>query len=393
MKLTFPPDFLFGTSTSAYQIETAFEHDWKGVQAMDGNVFEGTTDHEKRHEEDVEIISSLAPNYRMSVMWSRLQRKAFGEFEADAKQEYHLLLKALREKKVSIMMVLHHFANPVWFAEAGGWTSEKNIEAWFDFACKVVDEYGEYVSTWNSFNEPNLYATMSYGLGKFPPFKKEILTSIRVIKNIGKAHTLIYDYIKKKFPESLVGISHNCAVFSAENILGIIPAKVADYWFMEYLPKHFDKMDFFGMSYYARIAHDPLPISYITTPDKIKKLGKDHDDLWEYYPYGLRECIDRYWKQYGKPIIITENGICTNDDEKRTASIKDYMKILHDAIRDGIDIHGYYHWSPWDNFEWTLGPTYRFGLYECDIKTKERKKKPSANVYSSLAYTKEILVD
>jgi beta-glucosidase len=392
MKLTFPTDFLFGTSTSAYQIETAFEHDWKGVQAMDGNIFDRTTDHEKRHEEDVEIISSLAPNYRMSLMWSRLQRKPYGDFDEETKKEYHGLLKELRSKNVNIMMVLHHFANPTWFAEQGGWTNEKNIEVWVDFARKVVDEYGNYVSLWNSFNEPNLYATMGFGLGKFPPFKKNIRTSIRVIKNMGKAHTLIYEYLKTKFPNSPVGISHNCAVFTAENILGILPAKVADFWFMEYLPKHFSKVDFFGMSYYARISHDPSPITYIETPEKIKKTGKDHDDLWEYYPKGLRECIDRYWKKYRKPIFITENGICTSDDEKRIASIKDYTKILHEAIQDGVDVRGYYHWSPWDNFEWTLGPSYQFGLYECDLQTKERRKKPSAIAYSSLAHSKEIIV-
>jgi beta-glucosidase len=393
MKLQFPPDFIFGTSTSAYQIETAFEHDWKGVRAMDGNIFDETTGHEKRQEEDVEIISSLAPNYRMSVMWSKLQRKPFGDFDEEAKKEYHFFLQSLKRKKINIMMVLHHFANPIWFADQGGWANEKNIEVWLDFARKVVNEYGQYVSTWNTFNEPNLYATMGFGLGKFPPFKRNILTSIRVIKNIGKAHSLIYDYLKEKFPQTDVGISHNCAVFSSENILGELPARIADYWFMEYLPTHFSKIDFFGMSYYARISHDPLPVTYLTTPEKIKKFGKDHDNLWEYYPQGLRECIDRYWKKYQKPIIITENGICTNDDDKRIASIKDYMKILHGAIHDGIDIRGYFHWSPWDNFEWSLGPTYRFGLYECDLQTKNRKKKPSANVYSSLAYTNEILVD
>jgi beta-glucosidase len=147
------------------------------------------------------------------------------------------------------------------------------------------------------------------------------------------------------------------------------------------------------MSYYARIGHDPFPVTNLLTPEKIRRSGKAHDDMWEYYPQGLKECMRRYWNQYKKPIIITENGICTSDDTKRVAAIHDYIKIVHEAIQEGIDVRGYYHWSAWDNFEWSLGPTYKFGLYECDIKTKERIKKPSADVFSQLAFTKQLTFD
>jgi beta-glucosidase len=390
MKLTFPKDFLFGTSTSACQIETAFDHDWKGIQARDGHIFDRTTDHEKRYDEDVDIVSGLSPNYRMGVMWSRLQRQPYAALDQTTKEEYHQLLTALKKKGLSIMMVLHHFANPTWFASAGGWAKKKNIAAWVDFARKVVDEYGDYVSTWNTFNEPNLYVTLGFGVGKFPPFRKNIVTAVRVIRNIGQAHDIMYDYIKSKYPGSMVGFSHNCAVFTAENLIGTLPAKFSDWWFMRFLPGHFKKFDFFGMSYYAKISYDPAPITYLFTPEKLTRLGKDHDDLWEYHPEGLRACMERYWKKFRKPIIITENGFCTNDDSKRESSIKDYMKVIHKAIEDGIEVRGYYHWTPWDNFEWTLGPSFRFGLYECDFETKERRKKPSAVLYSSIAHSREV---
>ncbi len=388
MTIHFPPDFAFGTSTSAYQIETAFEHDWVGVKARDGNTFDRTTDHELRIEEDAGIISSLAPNYRMGLMWSRLQRGPFEEFNQEARDHYHRLLTRLHEKNVSIMMVLHHFANPKWFVEKGGWEKSANIPMFIDFAEKVVKEFGNYVKQWNTFNEPNLYVSMGWMTGEFPPFKKNIFKATRVITNIGQAHEEAYAVIKKYFPAHPVGISYNCTVFSHENILGIIPAKFTDYCYMSYPIRKFRSLDFFGMSYYARIGFDPMPVTYILNPEKFK--DRPHDDMWEFYPRGLLECMRRFWKEFRKPIIITENGICTGDDPKRVQALSTYLTLVHDALQEGIDVKGYYHWSTWDNFEWSLGPTYQFGLYGVDPKTRERMKKPSADFFRQVAFSKQL---
>lgn len=392
MKLIFPEYFRFGTSTSACQIETPFESDWNNVRSRDGNIFSRTTDHEKRFEEDIPIIASLAPNYRMGLMWSKLQREPRGDFHEETKKEYHRLLNQLRLSGINIMMVLHHFANPTWFSKPGGWEKRENILLWLDYAKKVVDEFGSHVSLWNTFNEPNLYTSMGWVAAEFPPFKKNLIAAKKVICNIAEAHERIYEYIKQKYPNALVGISHNCTIFTAENFLGHLPAKIMDWCYMEYAPGLFQQIDFFGLSYYARIAHDPFPITYLTTPEKIKALGKEHDDMWEYYPQGLKECIHRYWNQYKKPIIITENGTCTRDDSKRIRAIHEYIKLVHEAIQEGADVRGYYHWSTWDNFEWSLGPTYQFGLYECDPLTKERRKKPSADVFSRIAHSNEMVI-
>lgn len=388
MKLSFPENFAFGTSTASYQIETAFEHDWQGIKARDGFIFERTTDHELRFKEDAAIIASLAPNYRMSLMWSKLQREPFGTFDPLVVKSYRSFLDDLKARGVSIMMVLHHFTNPTWFARAGNWEKEENIPLWVDFAKKVVDEFGNYVSYWNTFNEPNVYASYGWITGFFPPFKINPYLAGKAVKNMGKAHDIVYDYIKSKRPHQPVGISHNTVVFSAENVLGWFPARLSDWWFMEWIPKHFEKVDFFGMSYYARVPHDPMPITHIDTPEKMKALGRPHDDMWEYHPEGLRTCLDRYWSKYKKPIIITENGVCDASDSLRQQAIHDYAKIIYDALQDGIDIRGYYFWSAWDNFEWHLGPAMKFGLYACDTQTKDRIKRPSADIYSQLAYSK-----
>lgn len=390
MQFVFPKDFIFGTSTAAAQIETAFEHDWQGVKSKDGFVFERTTDHELQFKEDAKIIASLAPHYRMGLMWSKLQRKPLAQLHKPTVKEYKSFLKELRSHGVEIMMVLHHFTNPAWFADLEGWEKESNIHLWVDFSRKVVDTFGEYVSHWNTFNEPNVYASNGWITGFFPPFKNNPFKAGLVVKNMGKAHDEMYDYIKAKFPDQPIGISHNSIVFSAENALGWFPAKLSDMWFMEWVPGHFEKVDFFGMSYYARVPHDPMPITYMETPHKLKELGRPHDDMWEYHPEGLRTCIDRYWKKYRKPIIITENGVCEDGDALRQKAIIDYAKIVHQALQDGIDIRGYYWWSAWDNFEWNLGPSKKFGLYECDFETKERKPRPSAEIFRRLAYYKMI---
>jgi beta-glucosidase len=393
MKLAFPNDFIFGTSTSAYQIETAFDHDWKGVISKDGHEFNRTTDHEKHIGRDVDIIASVAPHYRMSVMWDRLQPGPFFPLDRGAVTFYHDLFQKLMDKNVTVMMVIHHFVNPRWFAANGGWSLQKNVDSWVDFATRLVDEFGQYVSLWNTFNEPNLYATMGYVLGEFPPYRKNIVSANKVVANMASAHNRVYDYIKLKFPEKPVGVSNNCAVFKALNFMGAPMAQMADQWYMEFIPDHFNKSDFLGMSYYARLSFDPLPITQLNTPAKIKKLHLDHDDIWEYYPEGLGECIARYWQKYRKPIIITENGFCTSDDSKRSKSISDYMKVIHAALQNQIDVRGYYHWSTWDNFEWTLGPTYRFGLYETDAHTMERRERPSADLFRKLAFTKTLDID
>ena len=387
MSLRFPASFLFGTSTSACQIETAFEHDWQGHLSRDGATFDRTTDHEKRYREDVRIIASLAPNYRMSLMWSRLQRSPEGPLHQDTKKEYHDLLYQLKVSGVNIMIVLHHFANPGWFVKNGGWANYSNISLWLDYARKVVDEFGDYISIWNTFNEPNLYTTMGWLAGEFPPYKYKLLEAKKVMNHLALAHNSIYDHIKNRFPEKLVGISHNCAVFTAENIAGWLPSKIADAFYMDWAAKLFSRTDFFGMSYYARITFDPFPVTYLKTPTKFTAEGREHDDIWEYYPRGLGECLFRYWKEFQKPVIVTENGICTNDDAKRVKAIRDYLSIVHGAIQQGVDVRGYFHWSAWDNFEWSLGPSYKFGLYGCDPETMEKLKKPSADIYSRIAYT------
>jgi len=390
MILEFPKHFRFGTSTSAVQIETPVDHDWQGFTARDKSVFSRTTDHELLWKKDVEIISSLAPNYRMSFMWSRLQGAPFASFDREAVNHYRNLLIRLKQHGVDIMLVLHHFANPIWFSQQGGWANKQSVMWWLDYVKKVIHEFGEFVTLWNTFNEPNLYISLSSLAGLFPPQKTNPVYAWHVLNSISRAHQQACEILHLLSPGKPVGISHNACILEGDNLLGHLPAKITDWWYMDFIPGWFEQCDFFGLSYYSRIGYDPLPVTFLNTPEKLIKNGKPHDDMWEYYPQGLGICIDRYWKKFHKPIIITENGMSTDDDHQRIQSLYDYMTIIHNRIEKGVDIRGYYHWSTWDNFEWNLGPSCRFGLYGCDPHTKDRIKRPSADVYSFLAYSKKL---
>lgn len=392
MPIQFPKNFAFGTSTAAAQIETAYEHEWVNVKSRDGYVFNQTCDHEFRREEDAAIIAYCAPHYRMGFLWSKLQKSPLAPLHEETALEYEKFIQLLQAKGVKLMLVLHHFHNPNWFNVMGGWENKNNIKYWLDFVAKIAERFGKYATYWNTFNEPNVYASNGWILGEFPPFKKKLFKAFAVIKHMGIAHHQAYALLKKTFPDTPVGISHNTVFFTAENWLGIIPAKISDWWFMEHCLKQFTgSLDFFGMSYYAKMSHDPAPITYIDTPEKIRQLNKPHDDMWEYYPNGMQEIIERYWKKYHLPLIITESGVCTTDDNFRIQAMKDYLHIIHNSLQNGVDIRGYYWWSTFDNFEWNLGPTFRFGLYETDLVTKNRTKRPSADVYRQVAYEKKLV--
>jgi len=116
----------------------------------------------------------------------------------------------------------------------------------------------------------------------------------------------------------------------------------------------------------------------------LEQLGIPHDKMWGYRPEGLGEQIRRMHKKYAKPIIITENGICTDNMQQRIEGIKDYLQVCHKAIQDGIDLQGYIHWSTWDNFEWHLGPSFRFGLVRVNFETMEREMTQAGEFYAKV---------
>lgn len=383
--LAFPHTFFWGTSTAAAQVETAGNHPWRGKLSMDGHRFERTTDHEQHRESDAELIARFGTIYRCSVDWSRLQPSPMSKFDRDVVDEYCAFFEHLKKKGVSLMLVLHHFCHPNWFEERGGWAEEENIEYFVHYAQQCLKHFGEYVVYWNTFNEPNVYAYNAYFAGAFPPHQKHrYLRANRTLDNMGRAHEIVRMLIREKSKRAPVGISLNTAWFDAANPLGAPVAAFARWWFLDRAARPFRKCDFWGLSYYAHIRFDPFPIDQIHRPDAVKKTGLPHDKMWLYRPEGLGWALRRFWEKYQKPLIVTENGICTDDDGQRMQALRDYLTVCHQAIQDGVDLRGYIHWSTWDNFEWHLGPTYRFGLVRVNFATMERSMTEAGLFYEKI---------
>ncbi len=384
MRLVFPEGFWWGTSTAAAQVETASEHSWRGLRALDGYVFERTTDHELRRKEDTQMIARFGSIYRCGVDWSRLQKEPFAKFDPAVVSEYAQFFEDLRARGVGLMFVLHHFAHPNWFEQKGGWTDEDNIPMYLDYVRQCVKYFGGFAKAWNTFNEPNVYAMNAFMLGNFPPRKKgQYFLANRVLDNMGKAHDIAVTILREK-SDAPIGISLNTACMEGRGLLGRLVAAFVRWWFMTRAARPFERCDFWGLSYYAYMIFDPFPMDAITRKKALVKLGIPHDKMWGYRPEGLGEVLLRFHKKYRKPIIITENGFCTDDSTQRIKAIKDYLDVCHQAIQKGVDLKGYIHWSTWDNFEWHLGPTFRFGLAWVNFDTMDREITAAGQFYEGV---------
>lgn len=384
----FPPGFFWGVSTAAAQVETAADHPWRGLVATDGYVFERTTDHEKRRAEDAALIKQLGVSiYRCGVDWSRLQPEPFAPFQVDVVAEYRQFFDLLRADGVHLMFVLHHFAHPNWFEARGGWTNADNIPFFLNYTEQCIQHFGEYARYWNTFNEPNVYAMNAFMLGNFPPRQKgQYFRANRVLDNMGRAHDKAFDLIRQK-SDAPIGISLNTGFFQGVNFAGHLVARFVRWWFMERAARPFRRCDFWGLSYYAYMIFDPFPVDAQSESGraKLKARGIPTDRMWGYKPEGLGVVLRYFSRKYQKPVIITENGICTDDAQVRIQSIKDYLSVCQSAMADGVDLKGYIHWSAWDNFEWHLGPTFRFGLIRVDFNTMERQMTEAGTFFMALA--------
>ncbi|MCB0548469.1 MAG: glycoside hydrolase family 1 protein [Phaeodactylibacter sp.] len=385
MRLEFPENFFWGTSTSATQVETASAHNWRGFKSRDGYILDQTTAHEELREIDAEYILQFGTAYRCGVDWARLQPEPFAPFVPEVVEEYQRFFGLLNNGGTRILFVMHHFTNPLWFEENGGWLNEDNISSFVDYARQCIEHFEPYVFNWNTFNEPNVYALNAYMLGVFPPHVRSFFKANRVLRHLKKAHEVVYGLLKAKCPEKPVSISLNTGNFEGANWLGKIPARITDWWFIDRAARHFEKVDYWGLSYYAHVLFDPFPITEIENPGKLDAMGVPHDKMWGYKPEGLGKVLRRFHKRYRKPIIMAESGICTDDPKRRIQAIRDYLQVCHRAIQEGIDLRGFIHWSTWDNFEWNLGPTYRFGLVRVNLDTMEREMTEAGTFFAKVA--------
>lgn len=419
--ITTPKNFLWGTAVSEYQVSGALGcpnsnwAEWEATPASNGmaHIAYGQTsgnacDFKARYKEYIPLMKELGTNsFRFSVEWSNIEPQE-GIFCDEELNFYSNLCDALLDAGIEPMITLHHFTDPLWFTEKGGFEREENISYFVRFSRKVFERLGNKIKLWVTINEPTIYMFQGYLRGVFPPGKTNPFAAVAVIRNLLKAHTRTYRTLKQMphGDSAQIGIVHQYLMFypySSWNPLERIPGLMFNYILntavlnffetgsfkiripllanFEYTaPQDQQLLDFIGLNYYSRVLvkaqislTDPIvPSCY---PDEIMT-----DMPYAMYSQGLYDAIVKI-AELNVPIYITENGIPDEKDDRRETFIKDYLAAMGRAITDGYDVRGYYYWSLMDNFEWDEGYLKKFGLCEVDFETKAAKIRNGARCY------------
>jgi beta-glucosidase len=417
--LEFPGDFMWGTATASHQVEGDNRlNDWWAFEQQPGKIKDGSTSGDAcrqydLYKSDIALMKELNQNaHRLSLEWSRIEPEE-GRFDEGAIAHYRDVLETLRSNDIEPLLTIHHFTNPLWLVEKGGWETGAAVRYFERFARLVAREYGDLVRYWVTFNEPMVYTVMGYVLSVWPPAKNRLDLGLVCCANMMRAHAAAYRAINEtaKLKPS-IGIAHNMRIFDPADSSSWLDRKAArlqDYIFneavllaltegrlhlplgLEEIPGARDSIDFIGLNYYSRdlVAFDirePLMLFGRNFPSPGAELSMFE---WEIYPEGLYRLCKRL-AAYGLPILVTENGIPDATDEKRPRVLVSHLAAVHRAISEGANVKGYFHWSLIDNFEWAEGYKTPFGLVAVDFKTQERTVKPSGRLYAEICRTGRI---
>jgi beta-glucosidase len=347
-------------------------------------------------------MSRLGVNaYRFGIEWSRLQSAPFAPLNPAELARYVDVLDRLQAAGITPMVVLHHFSNPPWISAAGGWLNPAAIPAFVDYAAKLSAFLKERVYLWNTFNEPDTYASLTYLLGGFPPFHKwKFLAYRKTIKHMAEAHVQASRAIRQnKFPRTPeIGIAKNWTSFGAFQKFALwdhLLAEISHHAFNRFVLDEFlggarrEASTFLGVNYYgrARLNHfQALVPTNGVSHKRLKKLGVVCDDMFERHPTGFGKILKKFHKCYGLPIYITEHGAASSDEDFRIRDLTEHLRELRAAMDGGVDVRGFFYWSLLDNFEWQFGYTKKFGLLAVDFADPKlpRTPKPLADAYSQI---------
>ena len=418
-KIKFSNSFFWGTATASHQVEgNCNNNNWsvwekskdeEGIPRIKNNQKSGLAcDHWNRYKEDIELIKKIGvTHYRFSLEWSKIE-PIKGQYNQESIDHYSNIIDSLIEKNITPVITLHHFTNPIWFDEMGGFEKEQNIDYFVSFCEIVFSKYSSRVKNWCTINEPEVYSVMGYFAAIFPPGKKQPQLAVEVLKNLLIAHTNVYNSLKNlpNGENCKIGIVKNIMQFDPYrrwNLLDWLVCRIADkiyngitlsylrngrininYPFFVKINYKSDKAqlatDFFGLNYYS---HSHLKFKfdlYEFFENKFFDSDTMTDMPYVIYPEGLYRAIKEVEK-INKPIIITENGIADSKDDRRGLFIERYIYAMNRAIQEGANIQGYFYWSLMDNFEWAEGYDMQFGLYEVDFKTQKRTLRNGSNKF------------
>lgn len=428
----FPADFLWGASTSAYQIEGALTADGRGPDIWDtftrrGGITDGTTaaracEHYTRYAEDVALMRAAHFNaYRFSVAWPRIVPAGTGAVNGKGLDFYDRLVDRLLAAGIRPLACLYHWDLPQPLQDKGGWQGREIVGPFTDYARIVAARLGDRVKDWMMLNEPNVVSIFGYGLGEHAPGLKLGETGIlRALhhQNLAQGAALralradradlrlgTVTSVQPCRPETATDADRAAAirwdaVWNRVAVDGLLRGQVPDILAepMDGIVQPGDlaairfPVDLLGINYYSRctMRHDParpFQAGWGAAPtDRHTAMG------WPVEPEGLYEILMEFKALYGNPpVFVAENGAAYDDvvaadgqvhDPERTRFLQDHAAQVGRALADGADVRGYLAWSLLDNFEWAFGLSKRFGLVRVDYDSQKRTPKDSFRWYA-----------
>jgi beta-glucosidase len=351
--------------------------------AQDGGNCRIACDHYHRYPEDVDWMGKLGLNsYRMGLEWSRLQPAPYAPLNEAELDRYIDLIDRLKAAGITPMVVLHHFSNPPWINAADGWLNPATAPAFVDYVTKLVAVLKDRVFLWNTFNEPDTYASLAYVLGGFPPCRKAEWRSFRkVIAHMAKAHFRASRAIRRNpgpVPPQ-VGIAKNWTIFAPFRKFALwdhAAATLCHYFFNQFVLDAFlggwrrKASTYVGVNYYGRVRFRnfrPLIPSSGMTAQSLRDLGLICDDMVERFVPGFETVLREIHRHTRLPLYITEHGSASADEDFRIRDLSEHLEIMRKVMAGGMDVRGFFYWSLMDNFEWQFGYTKKFGLLSVDF--------------------------
>ncbi len=437
----FPADFLWGAATSAYQIEGVPLEDGAGPSiwhrfvhtpglTASGDTGDVACDHYHRYLEDVALMRDIGLNaYRFSVSWSRILPEGIGSVNQRGLAFYDRLIDALLEENIQPLATLYHWDLPAALDDRGGWLN-RDIASWFaDYATTVYRAFDDRVPMWMTLNEPWVVMDGGYLHGALAPGHRNLFEAPLVTHNLLRAHgsavqayravgrnriglvvNLEPKYPASDSPEDLAAVRRADAYMNRQYLdpvfWGAYPDELREIFgaaWPEFPSSDFalvrQPLDFLGINYYLRgvTKHDPaarpLGASNVKQPQHV------HTETgWEVYAPALTRVLLWVRERYGNiPLYVTENGAAFYDppspidgrvhDPLRVWYYREHLRAALYAMREGVDLRGYFAWSLLDNFEWSLGYAKRFGIVHVDYHSLKRTPKSSALFYADVIRT------
>ncbi|WP_027928226.1 GH1 family beta-glucosidase [Amycolatopsis benzoatilytica] len=432
---TFPPGFLWGVSTSAFQIEGAAAEGgrgpsiWDTFTATEGKIARGedakvAADHYHRYSEDIALMAELGVGaYRMSIAWPRIQPDGTGKPNAAGLAFYDRLIDEVCAAGIAPAITLYHWDTPQAIEDAGGWLSRDTAQRFADYATIVGEHFADRAKLWIPLNEPMVMSIYGYGIGEYAPGQFLLLDALPTAHHQNLAHGLAVQALRAAGATG-IGTANNHSpiwpdhdtpadreaadwldallnrTFADPMLLGSYPEQVHPH-----LPENFaddlgtiaQPLDFYGVNYYepqgVTAPGEGNPLPFELRPIEGYPMTTNDSPI---VPQALRELLVSFHERYREhlpPIQITENGCSFADevgpdkqvhDTERIDFLASHLGALREAMDAGVDVRGYFVWSLLDNFEWSKGYAPRFGLVHVDYETQLRTPKDSFAWYQKL---------